>query len=155
MPEGACKGDHQTMNRRDFSGRTSQAKAGFKRLKDAKRLRDQAGWRGAMYLAGYYIECKLKARLMEMYNIWTLEELENRLSQRTGKSVRAFTHSIEVLMTHTGAMKRMDDNVRRSFAKCNQWKTDWRYDPSEGTMDECEAFIQAVETLGHFIDRNI
>ncbi|RLB99598.1 MAG: hypothetical protein DRI57_33365 [Deltaproteobacteria bacterium] len=138
------------MGRKNFSGRTSQAKAGFKRLKDARKLRDLAGWRGSMYLAGYYIECRLKARLMEMYGIWTLEELETRLSQRTGKPVRAFTHSIEVLMTHTGALSRMDGKVRRSFAMCNQWKTDWRYDP-----DECETFIEAVEILGRFIDRSI
>ncbi len=143
------------MSKKDFSGRTSQAKAGLKRLKDAKRLRDSSGWRGSMYLAGYYVECKLKARLMEIYDIWTLEELENKLSQRAGKSVKAFTHNIEVLITHTGVLKRMDSNARRSFAKCNQWKTDWRYDPDNGTKDECETFIEAVETLGHFIDRNI
>lgn len=143
------------MSKRDFSGRTSQAKAGLKRLIDAKRLRDRAGWRGSMYLAGYYIECKLKARLMEMYDIWTLEELESKLSQRTGKPIKAFTHSIEVLMTHTGALKRMDSTARRSFVKCNRWRTDWRYDPSNGSKDECETFIKAVETLGHFIDRNV
>lgn len=108
-----------------------------------------------MYLAGYYIECRLKTRLMEKYGIWTLEELETILSRRAGKSVRAFTHGIEVLMTQTGSMNRMDKNVRRSFTKCNQWKTDWRYDPDNGTEEECEAFVQAVETLGRFIDRNM
>lgn len=143
------------MSKRDFSGRASQAKAGIKRLSDAKKLRDREGWRGAMYLAGYYIECKLKASLMEMHGIWTLEELESKLSQRTGKSIQAFTHNIEVLMIHTGALKRMDSIARRAFAKCNQWKTNWRYDPGNSSKDECEAFINAVETLGHFIDRNI
>ncbi len=143
------------MSKRDFSGRTSQAKAGLKRLKDAKRLRNQSGWRGSMYLAGYYVECKLKARLMEMYDIWTLEELERKLYQRTGKPIKAFTHSIEVLMTHTGALNRMDNTARRSFTKCNQWRTDWRYDPSNGSRHECETFIEAVEILGNFIDRNI
>jgi len=143
------------MRRRDFSGRTSQAKAGPKRLIDAKKLKDRARWRGSMYLAGYYIECKLKVRLMEMYDIWTLEEIESKLSQQTGKPINAFTHSIEVLMTFTGALKRMDGTVRRAFAKCNRWRTNWRYDPSEGSKDECETFLKAVETVGQFIDRNI
>ncbi len=49
----------------------------------------------------------------------------------------------------------MDNNVRRSYDKCNQRKTDWRYDPSNGTKEECEAFIKEVESLGHFIDKNI
>lgn len=52
------------MSRIDFSGRTAQAKAGLKRLKDAKKLRNCESWHGSMYLAGYYVECKLKARLM-------------------------------------------------------------------------------------------
>ncbi len=58
-------------------------------------------------------------------------------------------------MTHTGTLNRMDNNVRRSFVKCNQWKTDWRYDPDNGTKEECEAFVRAVETLGRFIARNM
>lgn len=139
----------------NFSGRTSQAKAGAKRLKDAKRLRDHGRWRGSMYLAGYYVECKLKVRLMEMYAIWTLKDLEHKLSQRAGRPINAFTHNIEVLMTYTGALERMDITTRRSFTKCNLWRTDWRYDPSNGSRDECETFIEAVEALGNFIDRNI
>jgi len=54
------------MNKYLYSGRTAQAKAAIKRLKDAKKLTDTKRWRGAMYLAGYSVECKLKARLMEM-----------------------------------------------------------------------------------------
>ncbi len=82
------------MNPRDFSGRTSQAKASVKRLKVAKRLQERSGWRGAMYLAGYHIECKLKARLMEIFEAWNLVELEEELSRRAGKPVIAFTHNI-------------------------------------------------------------
>lgn len=90
-----------------------------------------------------------------MYDLWSLEELEKELSKRSGKSIKAFTHSIEVLMSYTNALNRMDNNIRRSFAKCNQWKTEWRYDPRNGSKEECEIFIEAVETLGHFIDKNI
>ncbi len=108
-----------------------------------------------MYLAGYYVECKLKVRLMEMYAIWTLKDLEHKLSQRVGRPINAFTHNIEVLMTYTGVLERMDITTRRSFTKCNLWRTDWRYDLSNGSRDECETFIEAVEALGNFIDRNI
>ncbi|MFH0926403.1 MAG: hypothetical protein V1872_12380 [bacterium] len=142
------------MNKRNFAGRTSQMKAGLRRLIDARSLRNCSGWRGAMYLAGYYIECKLKVRLMEQHDTWTIEELENKLSQRNGKPIKAFTHSLEVLMTHTGSLDRMDSVTRRSFVICNRWKTDWRYDPNNGSQEECEIFIKAVEALGNFIDRN-
>lgn len=61
------------MSRYLYSGRTEQTKAAIKRLIDARKLQEQRRWRGAMYLAGYSVECKRKARLMEMYDLDTLE----------------------------------------------------------------------------------
>ena len=68
------------MVRRDFQGRTDLHKAGLKRLGDAKALlrKGRARGRGAMYLAGYAVECKLKAIAMEIYDCWTLEQLARR-----------------------------------------------------------------------------
>jgi len=60
------------MARYRHSGRSDQAKASQKRLADAHRLQHEARWRGAMYLGGYSVECKLKARLMERYDLDTL-----------------------------------------------------------------------------------
>jgi hypothetical protein len=57
--------------RLQHAGRSEQAKAGAHRLVDAKRLRAQERHRGAMYLAGYSIECKLKVRLMERFGVGT------------------------------------------------------------------------------------
>jgi hypothetical protein len=47
-----------------FYGISEQAKAGKHRLDDAHVLFNGARWRGAMYLAGYAIECRLKTKLM-------------------------------------------------------------------------------------------
>lgn len=91
------------MSKYNYSGRTEQTKAAIKRLIDARRLQAQSRWRGAMYLAGYSIECKLKARLMEMYNLDRLEQLETEIERRLGRPVDVFTHSIEVLFGLTGA----------------------------------------------------
>jgi len=78
------------MARSEFHGMSEQRKAAIKRLRDARFLldqqtgqnwRDQSGLhsRGAMYLAGYAIECKLKAIAMETFRCRTLEELRVKL----------------------------------------------------------------------------
>jgi hypothetical protein len=148
------------MSKYQHSGRTEQTKAALKRLIDARRLQAQNRWRGAMYLAGYSIECKLKARLMEMYNLDTLDQLEAEIERRVGRQVNVFTHSIEVLFGLTGARDRLVNDPKkpaalRAYQRCNTWKPAWRYRSDDGSEDDCASFVEAVEELGKFIDHNI
>jgi len=113
-----------------------------------------------MYLAGYSIECKLKARLMEVYNLDKLEQLEDEIKQRVGYPVDVFTHSIEVLFGLTGARDRMLGDPKRptalrSYHRCNAWSPAWRYKPDDGSEDDCKTFMDAVEDFGKFIDHNV
>ncbi len=113
-----------------------------------------------MYLAGYGIECKLKARLMEMYDLNTMEQLEAELERRHGLGVTVFTHNIEVLFGLTGARERLLNDPRQptalmAYHRCNTWRPAWRYNPDDGSEDECRAFIAAVEEFGQFVDHNV
>ncbi|MBL8614457.1 MAG: hypothetical protein JNM72_02500 [Deltaproteobacteria bacterium] len=142
------------------SGRTEQTKAAMKRRSTARRLQAQRRWRGAMYLAGYSVECKLKARLMEVYGLHTLEQLELEVERRLGRPVSLFTHSIEVLFGLTGARERLLRDPKRlaalrSYQTCNAWRPAWRYSADDGTEDACTTFMGAVEEFGQFIDHNI
>lgn len=142
------------------TGRTDQTKAAIKRQIDAQRLQAQRRWRGAMYLAGYSVECKLKARLLEMYDLNTLEQLEEEIERRLGHPVNLFTHSIEALFGLTGARDRLLQNTNhpnalRAYQRCNRWKPAWRYMPDEGTEDECDDFMEAVAEFGTFITNNV
>lgn len=110
-----------------------------------------------MYLAGYSIECKLKARLMEMSGVWTLQALEGELARRLGRTPDVFTHSIEVLLDLTGARARVarDRQAQRAFNTCNRWHPAWRYNPQAPGARECQSFLHAVELFGQFIERSI
>ena len=55
------------MTRDSFYGVSEQGKAGKHRLEDARVLLKADRWRGAMYMAGYSVECLLKTRLMRMF----------------------------------------------------------------------------------------
>ena len=141
-----------------FSGRTEQAKAAFRRKADATILRQQRHWRGAMYLLGYAVECKLKARLMEIHRARTLGELEERLSKRIGTRVQLTGkegHSIVRLVELTGARTRMDRETFIAYTMCAHWRVDWRYDPQEGKETECQEFFESATRFLGFVASSI
>ena len=110
-----------------------------------------------MYLAGYSIECKLKARLMEKYDVMHLEDLEAELVRRFGRSVDLRTHSFEYLLEFAQARQRLNANERalQAFRQCNKWSVNWRYDPSDGTREKCDAFFEEIEVFKRFIENNV
>src|SRR4051794_26926619 len=97
------------MAREQHQGRSEQSKAAKHRREDAQALFDAERWRGCMYLAGYSVECLLKAKLMEMFNCRHLSQLEEELQQRgrLGGRQTVFTHALEALLELTGAANRM------------------------------------------------
>ena len=68
------------MNRNLHNGVSELAGASRQRLADAKALLNASRWRGAMYMAGYAVECLLKTKLMHIYNCQNLGELEETTS---------------------------------------------------------------------------
>jgi hypothetical protein len=145
--------------RYEYGGRTEQTKAAFKRRADARALAEKERWRGAMYLGGYAVECRLKAKLMEMFNARTLDHLGKILTRRTGQKVELATHSIEYLFGFTGARNRLsshgNERVLKAYRCCNTWTTSWRYRPDDGKSDECEQFLDAVDLFDRFIESSI
>jgi len=93
------------MARKQHSGVTDQRKASIHRMEDAQVLFRGRRWRGAMYLAGYAVECRLKYKLMQKWNCFTLEELEKRLASR-GVSQSLFTHNLDTLLKLAGGRDR-------------------------------------------------
>lgn len=141
--------------RRKHSGRTDLRRAGRKRLQDASALlgSGRSHARGAAYLGGYAVECQLKAIAMEVFDCWTLEEL----AQEWEVDDRAvYTHGLEALVRRLSVY----DRFRRSqawldFARhVNRWRMHWRYDPHDWDVDAARTFLQAVERVYHWLDRN-
>jgi len=142
-----------------FYGVSEQGKAGKHRMDDARALFNAVRWRGAMYLAGYSIECLLKTKLMKMFNCRNLLELEEDLQQRgilAGKATLV-THHLEVLLRLTGAMDRLrrSEEHWRSFNMVNRWVPAWRYNADLSDADDAKDFLDAVEKISHWIDHNI
>ena len=139
-------------------GITDQASASRQRLEDAKVLLRASRWRGAMYIAGYAVECLLKTKLMRIYECQNLRELEVELQRRSILSGHStvFTHQLEELFKLTPGYNRLrqNQNMVSLFNFVNRWTPTWRY-TRQTTGDAATFFIEAVEEVMHWISNNI
>ncbi len=115
--------------------------------------------RGAMYLAGFAVECLLKARLMERFDCHTLSELDAELQRRrqlaAGQTVAR--HKIARLMRLAGLRERLiaDRTVVQALAPINDWSTAWRYAPGLRNPVDADDFVESVRMLSGWIHNNI
>lgn len=140
-------------------GVSELGKAGKHRLDDAWSLINAVRWRGAMYLAGYSVECLLKTKLMQMFDCRHLRELEEELIRRKALPAQAtvFTHQLEVLLRLTKALDRLRQNEEnwRSFNIVNRWVPAWRYTADLANKDDATDFVEAVKMVSQWIEHNI
>ena len=108
-----------------------------------------------MYLLGYAVEFSLKAKLMERHAFYHLQELQEYLSEKIGRQVNLFTHSLDALMDWAEAQGRMNRDVRNYWGVIRKWQVDWRYDPRETSKEECSEFFKATDTVLNYIQNSI
>ncbi len=110
-------------------------------------------------MLGYNIECRLKVRLMEKYNAWDLQHLEEVLTKRgveqvsmTGKTGHRLDYLFDILAPD--ALKKMQKNVRKAYNYVVTWSVNWRYAPDRLTRHDCEDFFQAVDVFRDYVEKS-
>jgi hypothetical protein len=142
-----------------FYGVSEQSKAGKHRMDDARALLNAVRWRGAMYMAGYSIECLLKTKLMRMYDCRHLRELEDELQRRGVLPAQAsiFTHQLELLLRLAQGLERLRQSEEhwRLFNMVNRWVPVWRYTADQSNPEDAADFLAAVGRISQWIENNI
>lgn len=146
------------MARDRHSGVSEQSKASRHRLDDARALLNADRWRGAMYMAGYAVECMLKAKLMRMFDCRQLRELEEELQRRGLLSAAAsvYSHQLGMLLRLTQRMDqlRSDRAFWPQFNMVNRWVPAWRYSADLSNREDAQDFLDAVTRIVHWIEHN-
>ena len=128
-------------------------------MDDARALLNAVRWRGAMYMAGYSIECLLKTKLMRMFDCRHLRELEEELQRRGILSVQTsiFTHQLELLLRLANGLERLRQNEEhwRLFNMVNRWVPAWRYTADLPNREDAEDFLAAVSKVSQWIENNV
>jgi HEPN domain-containing protein len=147
------------VGKKRFGGISEQSKAGQHRRADADALFEKQRWRGAMYLAGYAIECLIKAKLMKMFKQSDLEGLEAELKRRhiIPDDSSLFDHRIELYVGASGRLDALRSNrdLWRSFNVANRWIPSWRYNPDQSNRADAEDFLSAVDAMLEWIRNNV
>lgn len=115
-------------------------RSAINRFDEAVLLKEAGKCTGAMYLAGYAVECMLKVLVLSTAP----------LNQQPGFSAIEFRgsdgHDFEILRTNY--FKRggagFPPEIAKLFALVSDWSTDLRYAPHESKDSEAERFLAAV-----------
>ena len=118
----------------------------FQRLDDGAALLRISRPRAAIYLAGYAVECILKALLL----VHTPEgERPDVLATFRG----AVAHNIEWLRGRlVQRIRRLPAAENRQISLVTSGSTDLRYEPGPGDVDDAKAFLAAAESILEWAD---
>lgn len=159
-----------------YDGISELVKAAPKRLADARELLEQPTWEpnrsdagyrhlcAARYLAGYAVECALKAVIIERTEwrrkqwtkTWT-EVLDSRQTQGLEPDLSGSrSHSLQLLLNVSGLSEDLDRNeeMKRSWGTCCKWSPALRYQPDHVTdrgsatemVEACERVYQWLKS---------
>ncbi|MBW3540058.1 MAG: HEPN domain-containing protein [Planctomycetes bacterium] len=116
-------------------------RAGKQRFEDARLLLDKAGrTTGAIYLAGYGIECLLKALVLSV-----VPAHERAAMVADFRGARA--HNYDWLRSRYFGFggSPFPREIAKSFALLNTWDTEWRYRSGTAPVRQAERFLQTAE----------
>jgi len=157
-----------------YDGISELVKAAPKRLADARELLEQPTWQSersdagyrhlcaAQYLAGYAVECALKAVIIErtewQRKQWTKtwsEVLRHRQTRDLKPDLSgARSHNLELLLIGSGLSEDLDTNedMKRTWGTCCRWNPAWRYRPDYVTdRKRAEEMVEACEDVYHWL----
>ena len=150
-------------------------RSAVRRMEDAKELlevptfdpqRSDASYRhlrGAMYLAGYAVECLVKAYLIQHLNAQTLaaavDALNQQRQQRGKEQVEqiartAAGHRILYLLQLTD-LPQYPAYDPKLWARVALWRSSWRYETEPIARTEAEKFMDDVQAIVDWLSPKI
>lgn len=114
-------------------------RAAFERFEDAEFLYQVNRNTASVYLAGYGVECILKAAILSM-----IASQRERVEQ-IGEFRGARAHSYEWLKQRYAELGgNFPANLRRPFSRVNSWATDIRYMAGSVKSKDAKSFLDAA-----------
>jgi HEPN domain-containing protein len=124
-------------------------RAGIQRLDDARFILGDGGRRttAAIYLAGYCVECLLKALILSQVAAVRRPKILTRLRTHSFEALR----KLYVTECHAG----IPGEVARDLSLLESWDSKLRYDPGTRKMEEAKVFLAAVERVRRWADERM
>src|SRR5437868_128618 len=122
----------------------------IQRLREAELIFGKLGLSSAaVYLAGYSVECILKALLLHMATETDRGTLLGSLRHDLGHNLRRLRAGV----LYRGAT--LPPVVARDLLLVSSWSPDLRYEPGPGDAVEAERFLRAARSIVYWADGRI
>lgn len=119
----------------------------FQRYEEAEILMRADKTTGAVYLAGYGIECILKALILMAVPATTRPDT---LRMFRGNNAHEYEWLRTLYLTNHGA--RFPIHITQHFTLVSDWSTDLRYTPRSVRDHEAEAFLASAVAIIQWAD---
>lgn len=124
--------------------------AAVRHLDEAELLLEWERRAGAIYLAGYCVECVLKALILVQTPPRSRADV---MDSFRGSGAHNFDR-LRSLYNHSGGAAFPKDVVGAFFV-VDDWDTDRRYDPSLRRGDNADDFLAAVRVIWAYADQRL
>jgi HEPN domain-containing protein len=121
--------------------------AALQRFEDAQILLDNDRATGAVYLAGYAVECLLKAVLLERTPASRRQAIWDTFRGRAGHNL----DSLHYEASRVGAS--FPPRLWRHFLRVSSWTTDIRYHAGSKKMADARDFLESAAELMQWLER--
>jgi len=111
------------------------------RLTEAQILLKNELWAAAIYLAGYAIECSLKALLISLTPAGARPTIVKSLKDDFGHNLRRLRAGV------VSKKVNIPENVASALLFASSWSPDLRYEPGPGDPEEANRFIAAAKVV--------
>ncbi len=156
----------------EYDGITHFLKAAPQRLEDAFELLQPPSFNpkasnashkhllAAKYLAGYVVECILKAYIISRIpGAMTLHTACERM-QEHGMDVSNLSsskgHNILFLLSLTDLEgNQLPETIKHSLGICSRWKSTWRYSSEQVKHVDAVSFVTSAEKIYQFVRNRI
>lgn len=118
-------------------------RSAINRYGEASLLYEAGRCTGAIYLAGYAVECMLK--VMVLSTVPFHQQSEFAKSSFRGSDGHDFEILRSTYFSRRGA--GFPSDIAKRFTLVSDWSTDLRYDPREAKNDEAAQFLAAVKGI--------
>lgn len=118
-----------------------------RRYEDARILQTAAHTTGAVYLAGYAIECMLKALILDASSARKRAEV---MASFRGTRAHQFDWLRSSYLKQGGA--RLPPEISEAFSLVNTWSTDLRYTPREIGAKDAVIFMGSAQRIMSWAD---
>ena len=124
--------------------------AAVQRFEDARFLLRGKRTTAAVYLAGYVVECMLKALVLSAI---PQKQRSNAQASFRGSKAHDFEWLKQLYLKNRGAP--FPPGIARQFSIVNTWRTNLRYKPGSAKMADAVAFLNAAQEIIKWADSRL